>query len=224
MTAYIALEPNEHMHERLREKARESGFEEADGSLLILSCGMEDVDQIGDILDDWARRWGREVKDGKTVDTILSILTLCSVPARPSTSTKHSSAAHSTPPAETIRALQTRVLRPGGQLLFYEHVRSPIPTIARAQDIVAPIWRLFFDGCTIGVDAVRASWEAGFEKPDTDPREMNSLLWSEDDRGVRSWRVESGENGWAEMFTWGNKGEQPESLFWHQSGRCRKRL
>jgi SAM-dependent methyltransferase len=40
-----------------------------------------------------------------------------------------------------------RVLRPGGLLLFGEHVRSEDPRLAAWQDRLRPLWRLLADGC-----------------------------------------------------------------------------
>jgi ubiquinone/menaquinone biosynthesis C-methylase UbiE len=40
-----------------------------------------------------------------------------------------------------------RVLRPGGRLLFLEHVRSDSPRLQRWQDRLHGPWRLFADGC-----------------------------------------------------------------------------
>jgi ubiquinone/menaquinone biosynthesis C-methylase UbiE len=40
-----------------------------------------------------------------------------------------------------------RVLRPGGRLLFLEHVRSEDPKVAKWQDRIAPIWRPIGHGC-----------------------------------------------------------------------------
>jgi hypothetical protein len=39
------------------------------------------------------------------------------------------------------------VLRPGGKLLFIEHVRAEGARLARWQDRVETPWRLFADGC-----------------------------------------------------------------------------
>jgi SAM-dependent methyltransferase len=63
-------------------------------------------------------------------DTVVSTLVLCSVDA----------------PDVALREI-ARVLRPDGQLLFLEHVRSESPTLARWQDRLAGPWRRFAQGC-----------------------------------------------------------------------------
>jgi ubiquinone/menaquinone biosynthesis C-methylase UbiE len=47
-----------------------------------------------------------------------------------------------------------RVLRPGGQYLFLEHIRNPSPKIAQRQDFVQPAWYLFGNGCHCNRDTV----------------------------------------------------------------------
>jgi len=47
-----------------------------------------------------------------------------------------------------------RVLRPGGQYLFLEHVRNPDSRIARLQDRIQPGWYLFGNGCHCNRDTV----------------------------------------------------------------------
>lgn len=49
-----------------------------------------------------------------------------------------------------------RVMRPGGQYLFLEHVRNDDPHIARRQDRVQPLWYLFGNGCHCNRDSVAA--------------------------------------------------------------------
>ena len=56
-----------------------------------------------------------------------------------------------------------RVLRPGGQLRFYEHVRSAHRVMAVAEDLVSPIWARFAGGCHPNRDAVGALTSAGFD-------------------------------------------------------------
>ena len=52
-----------------------------------------------------------------------------------------------------------RVLRPGGQLLFLEHVRSPTPALARWQERLSPAWQAIAVGCHCNYDTL-ASIEA----------------------------------------------------------------
>jgi len=55
-----------------------------------------------------------------------------------------------------------RVLRPGGSLRFYEHVRSDDPREARFQDRINWIWPLFVGGCHPNRDTEAAIIETGF--------------------------------------------------------------
>jgi ubiquinone/menaquinone biosynthesis C-methylase UbiE len=70
-------------------------------------------------------------------DTVVSTLVLCTV-------------------ADPDRALAEvrRVLRPGGQLLFCEHVRSDSPRLARWQDRYADAWATVADGCRCNRDTL----------------------------------------------------------------------
>lgn len=63
-----------------------------------------------------------------------------------------------------VRALGElfRVIRPGGELRFYEHVRSPNPGFARAQRAVDLLWPWFGGGCHTSRDTERSIAEAGF--------------------------------------------------------------
>jgi len=79
-------------------------------------------------------------------DTAVSTLVLCTVD-------------------DPHRALAevARVLRPGGRLLFLEHVRSEDPGLARWQDRFEIPWRLFAAGCRCNRDTVATIGAAGFE-------------------------------------------------------------
>ena len=55
-----------------------------------------------------------------------------------------------------------RVLRPGGELRFYEHVRSRRPGFARWQRRVDPLWTRMFGGCHADRDTLAAIERAGF--------------------------------------------------------------
>lgn len=70
-------------------------------------------------------------------DTAVFTLVLCTVPD----------------PAAAL-AEAARVLKPGGQLLFVEHVRAEDAGLARWQDRLESPWRLFADGCRCNRDTV----------------------------------------------------------------------
>jgi ubiquinone/menaquinone biosynthesis C-methylase UbiE len=78
-------------------------------------------------------------------DTVVSTLVLCTVPDQEAV-------------LEEIR----RVLRPGGRLLFIEHVRAA-GSMARWQDRLEPLWRKLLGGCHPNRDTVAAIEGAGFE-------------------------------------------------------------
>ncbi|MEO3794193.1 class I SAM-dependent methyltransferase [Nonomuraea sp. B10E15] len=54
-----------------------------------------------------------------------------------------------------------RVLRPGGELRFYEHVRSRGTVLGLLQDLVTPLWRVVAGGCRPNRDTARAIRESG---------------------------------------------------------------
>lgn len=79
-------------------------------------------------------------------DTAVVTLVLCTVPD----------------PAAALAEIR-RVLAPGGQLLFLEHVRSTDLEVARWQDRLEKPWRFLADGCHCNRDTVAAISNAGFD-------------------------------------------------------------
>ncbi|MFJ3930625.1 MULTISPECIES: class I SAM-dependent methyltransferase [unclassified Streptomyces] len=59
-----------------------------------------------------------------------------------------------------------RVLRPGGELRFFEHVVAPAPGLARVQrGLDRTVWPRLFGGCHTARDTLAAIGAAGFEQP-----------------------------------------------------------
>ncbi|HEX8859809.1 MAG TPA: class I SAM-dependent methyltransferase [Actinomycetes bacterium] len=55
-----------------------------------------------------------------------------------------------------------RVIRPGGELRFYEHVLAPEPGLARVQRLLDPVWQAIGGGCHSARDTLAAIVAAGF--------------------------------------------------------------
>ncbi|HEX7245168.1 MAG TPA: class I SAM-dependent methyltransferase [Solirubrobacterales bacterium] len=81
-----------------------------------------------------------------TFDTAVFTLVLCTVPD---------------PKAALAEA--ARVLRPGGKLIFIEHVRAEDPGLARWQDRLERPWHFFGDGCHCNRDTVATIEASQFE-------------------------------------------------------------
>jgi ubiquinone/menaquinone biosynthesis C-methylase UbiE len=79
-------------------------------------------------------------------DTGVATLVLCTVPD----------------PAAAVAEL-ARVLKPGGRLLFIEHVRSDDPDRARWQDRLEKPWRFMADGCYCNRDTEAMLGASAFE-------------------------------------------------------------
>jgi SAM-dependent methyltransferase len=120
------VEPDPHMAARLRERlAGAPGSHE----------GVAGRDDVADGAAPAPRRLVEAPAEAlpfadDTFDTGVATLVLCTVPD----------------PAAAVAEL-ARVLKPGGRLLFIEHVRSDDPDRARWQDRLEKPWRFMADGC-----------------------------------------------------------------------------
>jgi len=81
-----------------------------------------------------------------SIDTVVSTFVLCTVDR----------------PDRVLREI-ARVLRPDGQLLFLEHVRSESSRLARWQDRLAGPWRRFARGCRCNRAIAELIVTCGFE-------------------------------------------------------------
>jgi len=81
-----------------------------------------------------------------SVDTVVSTFTLCTIPGV----------------AEAIRGI-SRVLRPGGQFLFFEHGLSPDASVRRWQERTEPLFKWAFEGCHVTRDIAALIKQGGFQ-------------------------------------------------------------
>ena len=129
VTTYIALEPNHTMHRMLRKSANAAGYSELDGSPILLPCYSQDTQKILTIIS----------QGPPPVDTIISVLTIWTLPS-----------------LECTMVLLVRdLLKPGGELLFYEHVLRLRDDVAWWQKFWAPLWCFKFS-CLMDVGCIAA--------------------------------------------------------------------
>jgi ubiquinone/menaquinone biosynthesis C-methylase UbiE len=89
--------------------------------------------------------------DDGSFDAAVASLVLCSVPD----------------PRRSLAELW-RVLRPGGELRFFEHVRSASPLAAAFQDLLTPLWARAGGGCHLNRDMAADISAAGFQIEELD--------------------------------------------------------
>ncbi len=88
--------------------------------------------------------------DDGSFDTVVSTLVMCSV----------------NDPARSIVEI-ARILRPGGEFRFMEHVRGEGFTRERFQDLMTPVWRAIGDGCHPNRSTVSTVRQTGLEIVET---------------------------------------------------------
>jgi ubiquinone/menaquinone biosynthesis C-methylase UbiE len=113
-----------------------------------LELRLERIGRSARVLDATAERLPFE---DASVDTVVSTLVLCTVDA----------------PDLALKEI-TRVLRPTGQLLFIEHVRSDSLTVAHWQDRLEAPWRHLAGGCRCNRATAEVMTGCGFELELTD--------------------------------------------------------
>ena len=86
-----------------------------------------------------------------SADAVVASLVLCSVKDQ-----------------AAVLAEIRRVLRRGGTLAYYEHVRSGHPLLAKAEDVLTPVWGRFMGGCHLNRDTLAAITAAGFSVQDNE--------------------------------------------------------
>jgi ubiquinone/menaquinone biosynthesis C-methylase UbiE len=94
-----------------------------------------------------------------TFDTAVATLVLCTIPD----------------PVAAIDEL-ARVLRPGGRLLFIEHVRAEDLSSARWQDRLEKPWRFVADGCHCNRDTEANLRASSFKVKDIDHTKMPKAM------------------------------------------------
>jgi SAM-dependent methyltransferase len=81
-----------------------------------------------------------------SVDTVVSTFTLCTIPGV----------------VEAIQGVR-RVLKPGGNLIFFEHGLSPDPAVQRWQKRSEPLFRWAFEGCHVTRNIPALIGKGGFD-------------------------------------------------------------
>lgn len=133
---YVGIDPDAHMLERARKRARSSGR-----AVDLHQAAAEDLPF-----------------EDASFDSVLVTLTLCSVDD----------------PARALAEIW-RVLRPGGELRFWEHVRPSGRVPGLALDLAAPLWARTLGGCHPNRRTAQSIEASGFVRGEIRHVRMNGL-------------------------------------------------
>lgn len=75
--------------------------------------------------------------DDDTFDTVIATLVFCTIPD----------------PMKALKEIQ-RVCKPGGTVLFFEHVKMKQPFMGQLQELLNPFWKKICDGCHLNRDTL----------------------------------------------------------------------
>ncbi|MDQ0156949.1 class I SAM-dependent methyltransferase [Robertmurraya andreesenii] len=84
--------------------------------------------------------------DDDTFDTVIATLVFCTIPN----------------PVQALEEIK-RVCKPGGKVLFFEHVKMEQPNLAHLQDWLNPFWKRICDGCHLNRETLELVKESGIE-------------------------------------------------------------
>lgn len=79
-------------------------------------------------------------------DTVVGTLVLCTIPN----------------PDQALKEIR-RVCKPGGQVLFFEHVRLNHSLFGRLQDWLTPVWKNLCDGCHLNRNTLELIKQSGLK-------------------------------------------------------------
>ncbi|KAI8629948.1 S-adenosyl-L-methionine-dependent methyltransferase [Xylariaceae sp. FL1651] len=141
ITRVYGVEPNTSHHGALRRAVEAAGLEDV---YEIVPVGIEDLSCSSSSTSGNRNKWEGSIEPG-TVDCIVSVLCLCSIPE----------------PERHIRELY-ELLRPGGRWYVYEHVQCEYSWYMRLyQRIINLIWPYFIGGCELCRQTEKTLTEAG---------------------------------------------------------------
>ncbi len=81
-----------------------------------------------------------------TFDTVVACLVFCTIPR-----------------AEAAAREMHRVLKPGGRVVFFEHVRAPVANLVKWQNRLNPVWNALACGCNLNRDTKTLFANVGFQ-------------------------------------------------------------